>query len=471
MRAINAYEAPRWLIPALLAIAIGGAALVLFALRASEWTGDEVTYARRAAALADWATGRGSDAGVFGAVIGRGWFMPGMAALGAPLFIVFPNAPNWLAALYIGAVNAALFAGFVRTVAPVVGERWRWFLVFPLLAPLWWVGAFAFLPDLPAGLLLAIAMALAWRAAMQLLAGDTPSWRLVVALELCLIAALYLRGPMLVAALGLNAILIALALPRLRAAIRPAAGLALFIAALTPWSIVASGHFGAPVITTTNFPLVIADGFGDPARTCFGPCPPGRDIVPAWQFAQERAQATGEHPFVVQQAMMRASLEGVTVRRYLQNVRGAFGRFLGDPGGWLAKKLRLSFAVPPDWKPVVQTLALAVTWLLYAPFMLALLVTNALPVRSSDSLAVQSVLIKGMTACLFLQPFLHKSSGRYWIGFAVLGTWAALVLAAWWRERGLSLVRPDRAMPRWLDVMQVVYGTGFVTLTLAILLA
>ena len=447
-----------------------GAAVILYALRTSELRGDEVTYASAARAIADALTGRAADtSSVFVTVIERGWFMPGMAALCAPLFEIAPEAPNWALALYVACINAALFAAFVWQISPLVGARAALiFGFFPLLAPLWMVSAFSVLPDLPAGLLLANAMVLAWRIGTALIAGQAPRWTWIAGFEVCCIAALYLRGPMLLTGLGLHCILLALAGLRFRLLSRPMAGLALFAAALAPWSLAASDHFGAGVLTTTNFPLVIADGFGDPDRLCEGPCEPGIDILPAWEYAQARAAETGVHPFTQERAMMAASLEELTVRGYLSQVREHFGRFVFDPAGWLRFKLELSFAVPPNWRGPLAFLALSVTLIGYIPFIAALMVLQIVPVRASDSLSLQSILIKGMTFCLFLQPFLHKSSARYWVAFAALGTWSAIVL---WQAIRAPKTSPARAMPAWLDAVQIAYGAVFAALAVAIALA
>jgi hypothetical protein len=50
--------AGRWLDAAMIGFALAGAMLILLALRASEWTGDEVTYTQAAQALGDALAGR-----------------------------------------------------------------------------------------------------------------------------------------------------------------------------------------------------------------------------------------------------------------------------------------------------------------------------------------------------------------------------------------------------------------------------
>jgi hypothetical protein len=449
-------------------------ALLVWAMRSTGLHGDEYTYATDARALGDWIAGRGGNAGaVFAEVVGNGWFMPGMAVLGAPLHALLPDPAPWQMQLYMAGVNGALLGALYAALRPVIGERRVWLLlVFPALAPLWWIGALAFLPDLAAGLLLAIAMALACRIALAGLAGERPDWRLIAPIELALIAALYLRGPMLIAGLGVHAVLLAVLLGRSwRRGLPVLAGLAAFLAALAPWSVAASQHFGATVITTTNVPLVLADSFGDPVRACFEPCPPGNDIEPAYAFAKAEAARSGQHLFAVQRAMMEHSLEGLTLRGYLAEVREHFGRFVLDPGGWLARKLPVAYGVPEDWRAAFYWAVLSASLLLYAPFILALAAVNLVPIRSSDSLRIQAVMIKAMTACVFLQPFVHKTSARYWIGFAALASWAAALLWAHWQARQSPIPAARRALPGWLDHAQVAYGMGAGLLMIAIVLA
>ena len=98
------------------------------------------------------------------------------------------------------------------------------------------------------------------------------------------------------------------------------------------------------MITTTNFPLVLADSFGDPGKTCFGPCAEGVDIWPAWEFAQERAAATGENALTIQQQMMAASLDGLTLRSYLRQARGHVADHVFDPAGWVRAQMPVLIA-------------------------------------------------------------------------------------------------------------------------------
>jgi len=443
----------------------------------SNLRGDEYTYVAGARALADAVMGRqpaGFD--LAGQLIGTGWFMPGAYLLGTPLFMAMPDASFGLVRTWMLLVNGVLFLGVLALVRRHMGQPLAMvLLVFPGMAPLWHVSAAMHLPDLPAGLLALAAMVLAVPLAGQILRGEQLPWRRLLAMELCLLAALYLRGPMLTVVLALNCPLLVLGLAsakrRWHYGGRVLAGLALVMAGLLPWSLTVSAHFGKPVLTTTNVPLVFADGFGDPARTCFGPCQPGIDIVPAWEFARETAQAQQRNPLDVEREMMRYSIAGLTPRSYFAQAREHVGRFVLDPGGWLRNLMTMSYGIPPDLRQPIYRLLLALTLATYVPFMLMLLASNLLLFRQNDSLRVQAMLVKGVTACLCLQPFVHKSSARYWVALAPLAAWSAVLSWQAWIARPQPAAAGRSMVPRWLDAMQLLYAAVLCAVIAALVLA
>ena len=283
-----------------------------------------------------------------------------------------------------------------------------------------------------AGLLCALALVSGYRIARTMLIGEIPHWRAMAGLELWLALSLYVRGPQLLIVVGVHAVLLLALLcgnmPRLAAGLRIGTGLAAVALMLAPWSVLVSRHFQTPVLTTTNVPLVLADSFGNPARTCFGPCGAGYDIWPAWHFAHNLAARTGQNELAVQRQMMKSSLSGLTLRTYLQKVRTHFTEFLFDPSGVADQFMRFSYAVPRLLRsPIFSTIAV-LTWLIYLPFLLALLIANMLVFRRSANTQLQSLLIKVATACMFLQPFVHKAGPRYWVTFAPLMAWSAALI-------------------------------------------
>lgn len=463
----------RWRLAAY-GLAVGWLAALLltwFALHTTDWRGDEYTYVAGARLVAGLLTGRAASP--LPDDLAAGWFMPGLYVLGAPAFLIDPDPPLWVARGWMGLINAALSLALVRSFASLVGRRLALFLaVFPGLAPLWHVAAFSFLPDLPAGLLLAIALTLSARIGARILAGEAPRYSLVAGLQGLLIAGLFMRGPMLLPALGvpMALIVVAAAVRHWRAAGRLAIGLAAFAAVLGSWSALVSRHFGEFVLTTTNVPLVLADSFGDPANNCVGPCPRSDDdIWPAWKHAHAVAAETGENPLAVQRRIRDRALADLTACGYLRQVREHFATFLFDPGGTLRAFLPVSYGMPRLYREPFLQLLTGLTLLTYLPFLCALLLANLAVFRRDDAHRLESILIKLATACLFLQPFVHKSSGRYWVAFAPLAAWAlALLVRAWRTPPGEQ--RPS-ALPRWYDLAQILYSATFAALALVIVFA
>ncbi|RPF71545.1 hypothetical protein [Aurantiacibacter spongiae] len=450
---------------------LAASVLALLIMRASDWRGDEYTYSAMARAVGEWLRGSVSGRQAMQAIFGTGWFMPGIALIGAPPFVLTDDPPHWLQRGWLLAINLGLTALLIRRFARQFGPRHAALaMLFPGLAAGWYFSALSWFPEITAGLLSTLALLAGWRCAVRISRGSLPEWQDVAAMEVCLIAALYLRGPALLLALALNGFLILLAVLAMRGALpRLAAGCLAIALALAPWSIAASRHFDATVITTTNVPLVLADGFGDPARTCFGRCPAGRDIWPAWQFAQGRAAQTGENPLVVERRMMRASLSGLSPRTYLRTVRANFARFLFEPSHVARLFEPVMHGVPPGMRAGLLAFVALATWLLYAPMLAALLLANVARLRGGDGQRLQSLLIKLGTAAAFAQPFVHKSSGRYWVAFAPLMAWSAALLIAAWRDRPGH--RRHSAVAGVLDAAQTTYAAAFALAALVLLAA
>lgn len=458
---------------ALLALAmVLGAGLLLIAMRHTDWRGDEYTYHDCAVVVGNVLAGRTADlAGALQAVIGTGWFMGGICALAAPPLAGDPQMPYWALRGWMWLTSMALFA--LLAVGAV--RRWgRWaavtLLIFPGIAPLWQLSAQMLLPDLPAGLLVALATLLAIEAGAGLLRGETPGWHRLLAVQACLIAALYLRGPTLLCAVALNGGLLVLALTgrNRRSATRVLLAALVVPMLLAPWSLAVSRQFDAPVLTTTNVPLVLADTFGDPARTCRGPCPERGwgDIWPAWYWGQAEAKRTGRNALAVEREMSVRSLAGLTATGYLARVRANVGRYMFDPGETLRTQMPYAHAIPAGLRGPFYSLMVALTLALYVPFTLALLAANVLPLGRTADDQIAALSLKLVSACLFMQPFVHKSSGRYWTMFAPFAALAVVLLV---RQRRHAPLGP--AGPAWLGQVQIAYGMAFVTMAAAITLA
>lgn len=439
-------------------------AAVLIAMRATNLLGDEYTYAAGARTIARWLAGDASAADTLDAVIGTGWFMPGMAIAGAPIYFFSDDPPLWLLRLFPLLLNLGLFA----LVCAITWREWgrthaAALAICPGLVVGWYVAAAGWWPEVPAGLLTMLALVCCWKIGMRVIGERPVGWRVLLLFELALVAALYFRGPVLVLAAGLHAILIVLLLSRRpvlpRRLLQMAAGIALFAVLLLPWSIAISAKFDKVVPTTTNVPLVLANSFAGPEKSCFGACEPGPDIWPAWYFSQDVAAETGENMLDVQARMLDHALADLTASEYLASVRENFGRFFFDPMQRLRAYQDRMYAVPEDWREPLIGLVSAVTLIVYVPFLLALLLANILPFRRSDNLRMQSILLKAATACAFIQPFVHKSSARYWTGFAPLMAWAAALLMSAWLQRLAG--KTASTMPGWIDWAQRGYGVAF----------
>lgn len=442
------------------------AVLSLLVMAKTDWRGDEYTYVAGAKALGDWLAGRIAWNEAYAAVIGPGWFMPGASVIGAPLFALVEAPPQWLVRVWALAVNLGLCLAVLRAFARTFGPVHRLaFLLFPMLAACWHISLFTLMPDIPAGLVGALALLAAWRMALS----DEVTWRSIAALELFLAAAVYLRGPMLLLALGLHALLVLIALLRHQhGALRLFAGLIGLALMIAPWSIAATRHFGEPVLTTTNVPLVFAESFGNPARTCFGPCPAGQDIWPEWHYAEALSQRTGENSLSIQRRMMAASTTDLTLLSYLDQVGQHFSTFLLKPDGLVPMYMEVAYGVPPALRPALGTVLHWLTLIAYVPFLVALLAANVLRFRRSDGEVVQGLLIKLGTAVLFLQPFFHHTSARYWQTFAPLAAWSAALLFT-------SQLRPvpagPRTLPRWFDQAQLAYSAVFLAIAATLVVA
>jgi len=87
--------------------------------------------------------------------------------------------------------------------------------------------------------------------------------------------------------------------------------------------------------------------------------------------------------------------------------------------------------------------------------------------RDADDLPKRADL-RMATGCLFLQPFVHKCSGRYWVTFAPLAAWSAALLVTALVDRRAATVS---GQTRWLDRAQTVYAIIFAAAMITVLLA
>lgn len=403
-------------------------------------SGDEVFYTRNAAAIADlFMRGNGSFETVGRELVGRGWFMPGMSFALTPLYAFEPSPGVGLVRFYMAVVVFLLWLWTLREISRAFGaDSMLALLVFPTLAGTWLMFTTTAWSDLPAGLLLVVLIARTYPLAHSTLNHMAISGREVLKLELVLLLLVYLRGNLIIVALAIHVFLLGLFLisrqwSQLLTRIGIlAGGLLLFSAFLAPWSVAATRNLGDTVLTTSTLALSLGVSFGDTAELCFGPCP-GADklnlFTAASEYSRDYAQAHGLNELEVQRRMATNALQGLSFADYFGQVRNNFSSFVMQPTQFVTRfvdmsVLDLSSALRDRTEFVVTVL----TWYVYAPFTAALMLANGVVIRRPKKLQVLSLCVKMITLCLFLQPFFHRSHGRYWPVFAPLASVAAIFL-------------------------------------------
>ncbi|MBW9214091.1 hypothetical protein KV102_04485 [Mumia sp. zg.B53] len=441
-------------------------ALMPIALR-TPLQGDETAYHAAAEALADAVRALlGGDevatSQLQAAVIYRGWFMPGMALLLTPLYLVAPDPGLEAGRLYVGALTLVVFLLGVAAVSRLAGRKYAAaLLVFPGLVPLWVLFSYTSWGDLAAGLLLIPLVAVLLRAWRRLDRGEAVRLRDGILVGLLLVSTLYLRSsvlPLVVAVLLLSALTVAFRTRGVRLAQSLAAcavAAATFALLLFPWSYSMSNAFGKAVVTTTTVPISTAYAFGDRDALCLGPCPPGNPWYAMTDFASAEAERTGQNELDVQQQMADHALRDVTLRSYATDVLDNFSRYTLDPTGYepLFRVKREGEALGLSSPGTVSETIVWTTRVLYFT-VLGLAALGLLLVRRVSRVPQVVGLLAGLLGgALMSQPFVHVCSPRYWPVFAPL-----MALAA----AGLAVRATPAASSRWLRILQIAVAVGWV---------
>ncbi len=415
-------------------------------------SGDEVTYTRHAAALANSVHFRhpGFEK-TLAIVVENAWFMPGVSAALVPVFLLDPHPSLPTIRLYIAVATFLLWIWSIRQVHSRMG---RWFsfplLFFPPFAVTWQCFSSTAWGDLAAGLLLAAIFARTWSMACRIMSEGVFRLRSVVALELLLTAAIYLRSPTLLVAIAIHISLFVTFLLAGRQnslatrVVKLTAGAAVLIALIVPWSLGASWVLRVPVVTTTSLPLTFAYTFGSYDKVCFGPCPGGkmRGFLGELEFSRDYARQNGVNVLDVQRQMALHVLEDLTLRDYLAKVRRNMVNYALEPEQFLRRFLSISkFGFDRQSIRAYDRIVAVLTRIVYFPFLIALALVNFLPFRRDLAEQVASLCFKMFTLCLYLQPFVHISHGRYWTSFAPLMGLAAGFLA---RSAALRVTGEER---------------------------
>jgi len=400
-------------------------------------------------------------------VVGSGWFMPGMAILMTPLFVVFPDAADPLCRAYLGLANFLVLLWAVRSVRNRLGSGYAALLVaFPALLPSWVLMSFTAYGDPLSGVVLIVLVAHVIDMLRKLRAGEPPAWKEAVQLGLLAITVLYLRSSTSIVLAVLGCVTLLAALVLLRGAQRwralGAAGVAgvVCLVLLAPWSIAASKFLETRVITTTTVPISLANTFGDREQVCFGECDPDSYL---WfrplRYAREVGRATGESEVVVEQQMSDYALRDLDRRDYARQAWWNIGSYLFIPANFVR------YIAPEDGRgPVGKGAERVVYWatyLYYVPFLLfALLSMLFVQLRSLEAQILDTV-VKLSLLALFVQPFVHVAGSRYWTTagplFVVAG--AGFLRESYVRRRHAAPVRErlegtDGNLSRWLKPLQ-----------------
>jgi hypothetical protein len=456
--------------------------------------GDETAYVNGGRALSnlvrDWGSLTTPDwAEVERNVVGSGWFMPGMALLLTPLYLVAPHADGEVLRGYLGVVSSLVFLAAVLRVRHSLGARYAGaLLIMPGLVPVWAAFSMAAWGDLLAGILIVLLIVELVELSRDLRRGRAPSLRHGLRLGLLSVAVVYFRSSasLLVAGLGVVSLLAALVL--LRGAKRRRAVLSMFAAALTfaavllPWSVVASMTLDGKVLTTTSVPTVLANTFGDRDQVCFGPCDPGSTVwFSPLRYSRETARATGRSEMDVAEQMSAYARRGVTPGSYAFDVLANLRSYVRDPErfyGYLRSAPERENAVDA----VVERTTRALVWAAFAVGVGLLLCV----IRRPREHQVISILLKLSVGALLTQPFVHIAGPRYWTTLApLLGLAAALLIG-----QLLPLLAPGRlgpaaavetaagdideatALGRWLTGFQVLLSASVIlVVTVVVVLA
>ena len=411
--------------------------------------GDEVAYNNSAKAIAiairDLVSGASLPVHLIKLdVVGNGWFMPGVSALLAPLYLVDPSAGYHAVRIYVGVVSLVLFLGGVYVTRRVLGARYAAaLLVVPGLIPMWVLFTYTAWGDLLGGLLVVALVMLLLTMWRDLESGRSARLRHGVALGVLLALTLYLRSsalPLVVGALalaGIGVLVRARGRALVQSVVTCAVAAVVFGAIVAPWSIAVSKVFDHRVVTTTTLPISMGYAFGNTSELCFGPCPPGNPWTSMVSYSRAVAKQTGLSEVVVQKQMSDYAMRNVTPSSYAGDTLSDFRRYSLEPTGFAP-----IFTKSGTTNGFVSALIDAGTNVLYFAG-LALAAISIVTVRRIPSINQLATLLSSLfLAALMMQPFVHICTARYWPVYApMVGIAAAGLLVRRDKERSNRTLR------------------------------
>ncbi len=421
-------------------------------------------------------------------VVGSGWFMPGMGLVLTPLFLVVPDAPDWLIRVYLGVGTTAGLVAVARSVRRRLGPSYAAAVVaFPGLVPAWVVLSCTAYGDVWAGLLLVALVARLVDHVREAREGRPPTLAAGLVLGLLGIAVVYLRSSAAIAVVVVAVVGLGLALAVARGAGRwrllraGVAGVVAFVALLTPWSVAASSVLGDRVLTTTTVPVSLANTFAEggtlleasqdvpPDEICFGPCDPdSTQWFAPLRYSRELARATGESEVHVQRAMAEHALREVSATEYGRQTFRNLGSYLLIPANFV---FYIEPAEGPGWALAsAQWVAAVATYVVYIP-VLGLAIAGLLgAIRRETTEQLTAVLAKAALLGLLVQPFVHVAGARYWTTAAPLLALIALGVLRSRRDPGAGPTGAPSRLSRGLTGVQHAMAGGVVLVLLLLAL-
>lgn len=410
-------------------------------------------------------------------LVDRGWFLPGMSIVLAPMRAVTASVPS--ARLYIGAVNAVLLWWGVRRLAGLYGlAAARLAVGIVTVLPAHAAFSFTFWGETVAGHgLLHLLITLA-RTQRDMAGGARLHPSRLAALAGLIVGLIYVRPGLilLVPATGVWLFLFALPGAPIGAALRrstfaAAAIVAMVAAGLAPWTYYASSTFGGLFITTTTVNLNIVEVFGGDSWR--------EDLRPgdnAWIFLfeqiQREAAETGSTFATQLQRRRNEAIARLTWPGYAAVVRQNLHAF------FLAHSEFLERFGSPDFatrgKAQVQ-----------GPFNRAVIAVNDVAWRLALTMAVLlllapwrlagagwwlGALYRGAFCAVASQPYLSHASGRYYVmliplvaasvGVAVITFRTPHATAVSWRPHDTLFRTIEWAMPAAIAALVAAVVTG-----------
>ena len=397
------------------------------------FSGDEVAYVDAGKALSnmlrDLVSLRAPDTGELSRdVIGSGWFMPGMALLLTPLYLVAPHAGPEVARAWLGVLALVVYVLALADVRRVLGRWWALGLaVVPGLVPMWLLFGYTAYGDLIAGLVATLLITRLIAILRRCASGTAPTLRDGALLGFLAIATVYLRSSSTPLVAGIGAAgLVALLWSGRRALMPMLLAAGIFLGVLAPWSIAASATFDTRVITTTSVPMSLANSFGDRTQVCYGMCDPGSTI---WfspvRYAREVSRATGVSEVTVLGQMSAYARRDMTMHSYARDVIVDWHNYIDKPSAFLFK-----LHPPGDRDRGVEQAITNWTQRIFTPILWLAAAGLLIVTRRSRRGQLLSVLVKIGLFGLLLQPFVHLAGSRYWTTAAPLAALSGM-LALW----------------------------------------